>query len=131
MKTKNLQAALIALSISLAPVALTAQTSTTNPAANKSLSEPRNSTDGAILKNHSNNIDYGRNTWRQVQEKLNDSNFPVGRVDGMSGPKTTEAIRNYQRSQNLEVTGRLNQETLDRMDIDYSNDVPANQRLSE
>lgn len=131
MKNKKLHAAFIALSISFAPGALLAQTSTTNPAANKSLSEPRNSTDGAIVKSNSNNINYSRDTWRQVQEKLNDRNFPVGRADGMSGPKTTEAIRNYQRSQNIEVTGRLNQETLDRMDIDYSNDVPANQRFSE
>lgn len=60
-----------------------------------------------------------RDLVKEVQEKLNDRNFTSGKADGIYGPRTSAAIRDYQRSENLQVTGRLNQETLEAMDIDY------------
>lgn len=111
-----------------------------NPAARGNLSSPNENTDGALVDQNnpngqnvrgmnSNVTNFSRDTWRQVQDRLNDSNFPVGTADGLSGPRTTEALRNYQRSQNLEVTGRLNQETLDAMGIDYN--IPTNNMNQE
>src|SRR5690606_2340740 len=57
---------------------------------------------------------------KEVQEKLKDNNFSVGRVDGIYGPKTRSALMDYQRSEELEVTGRLNRETLDCLGVDSS-----------
>lgn len=58
---------------------------------------------------------------KKVQEKLEDNNFSVGSVDGIYGPKTRSALMDYQRSEDLEVTGRLNRETLDSLGVDSAN----------
>jgi len=63
---------------------------------------------------------------KEVQEKLNDRNFTTGKADGIYGPRTSAAIRDYQRSENLQVTGRLNQETLQAMGIDYDSSKHGN-----
>lgn len=54
----------------------------------------------------------------KVQEKLNEEGYNVGQVDGLIGPKTEEAIRNYQESNDLASTGELNQETIDSLGVD-------------
>lgn len=68
---------------------------------------------------------------KQVQEKLKDNNFSVGKVDGIYGPKTRSALMDYQRSEDLNVTGRLNRETLDSLGIDSSNFSSSNEMYSE
>ncbi len=47
----------------------------------------------------------------EVQESLRDKGYYHGQVDGVLGPQTREAIRQYQKSENLPVTGRLDGET--------------------
>jgi peptidoglycan hydrolase-like protein with peptidoglycan-binding domain len=49
-------------------------------------------------------------TVREVQQTLRDRGFRVG-VDGIMGPRT-QAARLFQKSENLEETGRLNPGTL-------------------
>lgn len=49
---------------------------------------------------------------RDVQQELQDRGYRVGRVDGMWGPNTQQAVRNFQRDQELQTSGRLDQETL-------------------
>jgi peptidoglycan hydrolase-like protein with peptidoglycan-binding domain len=46
-------------------------------------------------------------TVRQIQQKLNQSGYDVGRVDGQWGQGTQQAVRDFQRSNGLEPTGTL------------------------
>jgi peptidoglycan hydrolase-like protein with peptidoglycan-binding domain len=49
---------------------------------------------------------------RQVQQALKDAGFEPGPVDGILGPRTREALRNFQTANNLQATGEVNQDTL-------------------
>jgi peptidoglycan hydrolase-like protein with peptidoglycan-binding domain len=51
-------------------------------------------------------------TIREMQHRLNARGFHVGTPDGILGPKTRAALREFQRSENLEVTGQPNPRTL-------------------
>lgn len=48
---------------------------------------------------------------RQAQKKLNDLGYQTGQVDGVFGPRTQAALRNFQQSKNIAVTGRLDEKT--------------------
>ena len=47
-----------------------------------------------------------------VQQALKDQGFYYSTVDGQPGPETDAAIRRYQIRQGLDVTGKLNAQTL-------------------
>jgi peptidoglycan hydrolase-like protein with peptidoglycan-binding domain len=49
---------------------------------------------------------------QEVQQALKDQGFYYGTVDGQPGPETDAAVRRYQIRQGLEVTGKLDTETL-------------------
>jgi Putative peptidoglycan binding domain len=55
---------------------------------------------------------------REVQKKLNDQGFNAGPVDGVLGPNTQAAIKNFQESKGLEATGQLNQQTMDALGME-------------
>jgi hypothetical protein len=55
---------------------------------------------------------------RQVQMALNKRGFDVGRQDGLWGPETESALRDFQKSRGLEVTGRLNERTMRELGIE-------------
>lgn len=57
---------------------------------------------------------------RQAQKRLNDMGFHAGPVDGIIGPITQSALRNFQESKGLEPTGRLSDETKKALDIKES-----------
>lgn len=46
-----------------------------------------------------------------VQESLHAKGYYTGHIDGLMGPQTRTAIRQYQKSENLAVTGRLDAQT--------------------
>jgi peptidoglycan hydrolase-like protein with peptidoglycan-binding domain len=54
---------------------------------------------------------------RKVQESLRDKGFHTGPVDGILGPKTREEIRQYQKSENLPVTGKLDDQTAGKLGV--------------
>lgn len=54
----------------------------------------------------------GAGTIRAAQQALKDKGFDPGPIDGLNGPKTRAAVRDYQKQQNLTVNGRLGDETL-------------------
>jgi peptidoglycan hydrolase-like protein with peptidoglycan-binding domain len=47
----------------------------------------------------------------RAQEKLKQSGYNPGPLDGMWGPKTQQAIKSFQRDRRLQVTGHLDEET--------------------
>ncbi len=55
---------------------------------------------------------------RTVQRDLQQQGFYSGAVNGVLGPQTRQAIRKYQRTNNLNDTGRLDQQTLSRLGAD-------------
>lgn len=57
-------------------------------------------------------------TVRQVQQKLNEEGYQVGPVDGIWGPKTESAIKNFQQAKGMEATGTLNEDTLAELNIE-------------
>src|SRR5262245_43855421 len=54
---------------------------------------------------------------RQAQETLKSQGQDPGPVDGMMGPQTKQALREYQKAQNLKVTGRLDSETSEKLGV--------------
>jgi hypothetical protein len=54
---------------------------------------------------------------REAQQALRDLGYRPGPIDGVVGPRTREALARYQRSQKIAVTGRLDSETMVRLDI--------------
>jgi peptidoglycan hydrolase-like protein with peptidoglycan-binding domain len=57
---------------------------------------------------------------RKVQEKLNSMGYNAGAVDGAYGPKTQAALKKFQQSQGIQVSGELNQETLAALGVEGS-----------
>jgi TonB family protein len=48
---------------------------------------------------------------RQIQDRLRAAGFDPGPPDGVVGPRTREALRKYQESRGLAVTGELDDAT--------------------
>ena len=49
----------------------------------------------------------------QIQRALTNAGFPVGKIDGSCGTRTTNAIKAYQTKARVEATGKLAQEQID------------------
>jgi peptidoglycan hydrolase-like protein with peptidoglycan-binding domain len=60
---------------------------------------------------------YGPATIRKVQETLNARGFKAGAPNGIVGESTRTALRAFQKSENIQITGRLNPRTLARLGI--------------
>lgn len=58
-----------------------------------------------------------RNTIRQVQRTLAELGYEPGPIDGLYGPKTASAIREFQRASDKPVTGVISSSLLDDLDI--------------
>ncbi|MGH9378775.1 MAG: peptidoglycan-binding domain-containing protein [Terriglobia bacterium] len=58
-----------------------------------------------------------RQNVKQVQESLRDKGYYSGKVDGLLGPQTRKAIRQYQKAENLRVTGRLDAKTAGKLGV--------------
>ena len=75
-------------------------------------------------------------TIRQVQQTLQQQNMYRGQVDGVWGPRTQAAVRQYQQKNNLGSSGQLDQQTLASLNIGngqsygYDNGQPPNNQAS-
>ena len=58
-----------------------------------------------------------RHDIKKVQESLRDKGYYHGACRWLLGPQTREAIRQYQQSENLPVTGRLDGETAGKLGV--------------
>jgi len=54
---------------------------------------------------------------KRVQETLRDKGYYDGQIDGMAGSRTDAGLREYQRSENLPVTGRVDARTADKLGV--------------
>jgi peptidoglycan hydrolase-like protein with peptidoglycan-binding domain len=57
---------------------------------------------------------------KEIQEALKDKGQDPGMIDGIMGRKTQQALREFQKSQNLQVTGRVDQQTASALGVDVS-----------
>jgi hypothetical protein len=53
-----------------------------------------------------------QNEVRQVQQALEKNGVGAGAIDGRWGPKTTDAVKQFQQSKNIRANGQLDQQTL-------------------
>ncbi len=53
----------------------------------------------------------------KVQRSLSDKGLYHGQIDGVLGPRTRQAIGEYQKSENLPVTNRLDTETAGKLGV--------------
>lgn len=56
-------------------------------------------------------------TIRQVQQALQQQNMYRGQIDGVWGPRTQAAVRQYQQKNNLGSSGQLDQQTLSSLNV--------------
>ncbi len=55
---------------------------------------------------------------REVQRVLQQKGYYGGAIDGIAGPKTRSGVREFQRDQNLPVTGKVDDKTADQLGVD-------------
>lgn len=59
--------------------------------------------------------DRPRSHVRVIQQALSDRGFDPGSIDGIMGASTSSALRRYQRSERLPVTGEMDVDTVERL----------------
>lgn len=52
-----------------------------------------------------------------MQQALKDKGFDPGPVDGIDGPRTVSAVKNYQKSENVTMTGKLDAATAAKLGV--------------
>ena len=55
---------------------------------------------------------------KKVQETLRDKGYDPGPIDGVMGSQTRQALSQYQKAENLPVTGHLDAETAGKMGVE-------------
>src|SRR5262245_33984991 len=66
----------------------------------------------ALSQDH---VAVSQETVKKVQKDLKDKGYYHGNIDGILGPNTREALRRYQKKENLQGDGRLTRETWDHL----------------
>jgi Putative peptidoglycan-binding domain-containing protein len=69
---------------------------------------------------HHRHMSHGSSMVREVQQALKDKGNDPGAVDGKLGPKTKAAIRDFQKANDLKVTGRIDKETKSKLGVGSS-----------
>ena len=59
-----------------------------------------------------------RDEVKKIQEALKNKGEDPGNVDGVMGKKTKQAIRDFQKTNGLKVTGAMDQETADKLGVE-------------
>jgi peptidoglycan hydrolase-like protein with peptidoglycan-binding domain len=59
---------------------------------------------------------------RNAQQALRDKGHDPGPIDGVAGPRTRSAVRDFQKAQGITPTGRLDEATMAKLDMHASAD---------
>jgi peptidoglycan hydrolase-like protein with peptidoglycan-binding domain len=59
----------------------------------------------------------GQQRVRDVQQALKDKGFDPGPIDGVQGPQTTAALKAYQKAEGLEATGKVDPQTMTKLNM--------------
>jgi peptidoglycan hydrolase-like protein with peptidoglycan-binding domain len=60
----------------------------------------------------------GQEHVKAAQQALKDKGHDPGSVDGRLGPRTQQALRDFQKTEGLEATGRLDEKTMQSLGIE-------------
>jgi peptidoglycan hydrolase-like protein with peptidoglycan-binding domain len=67
---------------------------------------------GGAMGSGRHSLHLGASQTRMLQRALNRKGFNVGAVDGVMGPKTQQALSQFQQKNGLSVTGQLDRKTI-------------------
>jgi peptidoglycan hydrolase-like protein with peptidoglycan-binding domain len=73
----------------------------------------------------------GKAAVRDAQQALKDKGLDPGPVDGINGPLTKAAVKQYQEKQSLTANGRLDAKTLDSLGVKSGGQVEAQDQIKE
>ena len=59
----------------------------------------------------------GKEQVKSAQEALKGKGYDPGAIDGAMGPRTNEALRDFQQAEGLQATGRLDAQTRSKLGI--------------
>lgn len=60
----------------------------------------------------------GREHVKAAQQALKEKGYDTGTIDGVMGPKTQAALKDFQKAQGLQETGRLDGETMAKLGVE-------------
>ena len=106
--------------------ALSLSTLGASPAFSQNSAPSTHPTGTVVTKNHADNnevqparkqVGLSSDLIRSAQEKLNEKGYKAGAPSGRMNPMTRSAIRHFQQSEKLPVTGRLDENTLSHLNV--------------
>jgi peptidoglycan hydrolase-like protein with peptidoglycan-binding domain len=102
------------------------QASNTAPASSQSYAyqQPQQQS----YSSYSQSPELSQDTIRQVQTKLQQDGMYRGRVDGVWGPQTQTAVRQFQQQNNLNASGSLDQDTLSALNVGSNQNYGSSQQ---
>jgi peptidoglycan hydrolase-like protein with peptidoglycan-binding domain len=62
---------------------------------------------------------------KAIQQALKDKGHDPGEIDGVMGPKTRAALRDYQKKEGLKATGQLDKETAAKLGVQAKADTSS------
>jgi peptidoglycan hydrolase-like protein with peptidoglycan-binding domain len=62
---------------------------------------------------------------KAVQQALKDKGHDAGPIDGVMGPHTMQALKEFQKAEGLKVTGRLDNQTREKLGVAAAASTPA------
>ena len=68
---------------------------------------------------------WSREDVKSVQEALKGKGHNPGPIDGVMGPQTQQALKEFQRAQNIQQTGQLDSSTASALGVQLSSDMGA------
>jgi peptidoglycan hydrolase-like protein with peptidoglycan-binding domain len=80
---------------------------------------------GAAAGASASQMQHDQSTVRQAQERLNQLGYDAGAPDGIWGPQTEAALKQYQEKQGLTPSGELDQRTIAELGLDSVGDGVA------
>jgi peptidoglycan hydrolase-like protein with peptidoglycan-binding domain len=84
--------------------------------------------DGAMKSHRGGRMAANREQVKAAQQALKDKGHDPGAVDGMMGPKTQAALRDFQGKEGLKTTGRLDTDTMSKLGVEAKTGAAADTR---
>ena len=78
----------------------------------------RGGTEGQMQGQRTAGQQLSKDKVKQIQEALKEKGNDPGQIDGIMGPKTQQALRQFQKQENLQVTGRVDEKTASALGVD-------------
>jgi opacity protein-like surface antigen len=57
---------------------------------------------------------------KQIQQSLDKQGFKSGHADGKWGPQAADAVKQFQQKEHMQITGKLDQQTLQALGVDMT-----------